>query len=256
MHRKGSWYYKGQLTLFILLGIFIIMIFVVVQTLMHNQLNQPRFTGQEDAAKTVVSDFVQDCLNHALEDSLYSIGQVGSTELEPFILFEDSSVGVLFNGTTNLLPSLSAYGTEIAQGAIIPFTKCISDQEPLPFTIDIDTEHLDFLVSFENTITHLEAHIPITIIVGSSITTLSTFSTTAPVSFAETHALVSTYLTRISSDPYLIPIDLLLFGDVNAAIYPLDETSILIQLIDPGSTVGGNAWSFQFGIQFPLGDYP
>lgn len=242
---------KGQITLFILVGIVLITVFVV----MYNQRSREHYSPEADEAKSIVSGFVRDCLTQALEDSLDSIGQVGAIDLEPFILFEDSSVGVLFDGTTNLLPSLSAYGTEISQGAVLPFKACISDQGMLPYDVNIDDENLDFSVSFDDTTTRLEAIVPITITIGSSITKLSTFSTTAPVAFEKTYTLVSSYLSRLSRDPYLIPIDPLLFGDVKAAIYSLDETSLLIRIIDPESTVNGKAWSFQFDVQFPLGEY-
>ena len=245
--------HRGQLTVYIILGIIILATIGVLYSnrkpVVQTQDTEPTIVE----ARTRITRIVSDCLQQGFEESMQNIGLVGNPDSREVILFNDSSVAVLYNGNRLNLPSLNEYASHIGGGSIHPFKQCIADIPSIPNDMTIDYSGLAFLVYFDETATSMQAKIPVTVLAGRGEIKLLDFKASAPVAFLKLHSIVTNYLLKAASDPYLIPFDPLLFQDVSSAWYPLDSSSILIQLKDPDSSINGKPWPFQFAMKYTDG---
>jgi len=244
---------KGQITIFIILAAFVVLVFLVV--LNKPTPESPQLKPSIQDPQTIATRVISDCLSQSLETALQDVGAVGNMEAEEVIPYENDSVGVLYDGRAVHLPTLYTYGNQIGDSMYQPLRNCIGGID-LPFDMDVDYANTAFSITFDDLNTYAKAAIPTTIRVGANEAKLRDFQSQAPVAFRKTHGIIASYLAYLAKDPFLLPITPLLTSDISAAIIPIDDHRLIIRIQDPDSSVRGMPWRMRIGISYPEGERP
>lgn len=238
---------KGQITLFIIIGIVMLAIVAVVVVM--------RFTGPEQGVNVNVASvesYVDNCLEKVAIDGLWLMGtQAGYIELpEDFVSTNYSDIPVLYD--KGVLNSLSRHELEnelnIYINEFLPF--CTNNLEPFrdQFNIIAGEPVANSTINKDNVIINL--NYPITLKVNEVTREIKEFSTRFEFRAGNDFDIVEAILISIGDNPDYIDFTLLQSFDVNVTLIPYDGTMFVYGIEDPFIERGNDRFKILFAARY------
>lgn len=260
---------KAQITIFIIMGIMILIAFAFVY--------QGAKTFTKKQYTTPVQDHVTSCLRATLNEALWIIGAQGTTRAGiysilvdnvpvnatalitaphgslplfteqppdyPFLnfpMYEGSQLFTGYYGVDKLLP-LTAYQAMIEQYIADNIQRCVSWSEFPQYDITTDTPraHVLFGTPFNDASVTAELNWSVAVKDDRQTTTLDTFIAQTPVRFATIHAIAKQIIAQDATNITYVPQS----TDVHISVLPYGTHNSVI-LTDMESTLNDKPYSF------------
>ena len=247
---------KGQVTLFAILGMVLVVIILVVvyykasiSELITKNVLQKEVVLPIEVGK--VQKHVQSCVDDASKDLLYQLGAQGGLLRFPEnkgVTSENISVAYGYYNGKNVLPSLEDFKREFSgfMNAFLPqclYTGVFEKISLSPSTPATTLEILDnkVRVSVKYTIGVSE---------GESVYKLDQpYKVEYPLRIKFLHDLSDKIIKRTASDPKNIDVSYLLSLDAKVDAYPYDFKTFIYSLEDDKSVVNNVTYKYQFAVK-------
>jgi len=105
---------KGQITIFIIIGIIIISIFMFIFIIKDNNIVENNIQSTPSDVQPI-SLYIDSCLSKTALDGIYLVGQQGgySNTSEPFYSFSDIKIPVYYNLNEKNIPTIKEIENQI-----------------------------------------------------------------------------------------------------------------------------------------------
>ncbi|MBI2145889.1 hypothetical protein HYU22_00940 [Candidatus Woesearchaeota archaeon] len=199
---------KGQITIFIIVGILIVATIGITLVLKNTALTTQLTAQQKTSAENPLQNFVEGCLRKSTIDGLYeTLGKGGyhsfpiTTKVFDFTIDQQEfQLPYYFQEGTSTLPPIEEVATAVGEAATPFFVECIDHFSQFPQTITIkDTPRIQ--VQFTERATKVFADYPLEIMTDAKRTSMDTFAATIPFDFRKKHAAVSDFLAQQEQAP-------------------------------------------------------
>ncbi len=239
---------KGQVTFYIIIGLFIILLgFVGYYVLNLHQ--EPSTAGNLASQKDALQLQLQSCIESMVKEYLIYFGAGGGASM---FTFSPASVEVgipnwYLNGK-NELPSLiqmEESADELLPLLIYPY--CTQEFEKQGFETDVSM--LKVKTTFGDDIKVIVNH-PISLTKGKDEIVLDNVALTVPVRMKHLYEIAYKVIEHQREDPDFVDITFLNSFDVDVVYAPQNEQETLVLLTDQLSHLDGEPYTFQFGMYF------
>lgn len=236
---------KGQLTVYIILGIIIISVFAVFWLQPQNVVLTPPTTVSDEVQK-----YLDACFQRSAAASLLTIEQEGSGDRRMGrIPHEDYDVAVLVQGDQNLMPSIESLENDIAEELISSYSEC-NPSWVFPYGIKQDFDSAKASVTLTGSQARFILSVASSMKIGDrEITSFGQHTTSIPTNLVAMHQAASALAEAIISTPDLMPLNELDMPSFEAYVYPTDDKRIVIRIIDndPSTYLGEEVQTYTFG---------
>ncbi len=233
---------RGQVTVFIIVGIIILAVTGIIFFLVGNTTTE-EIQSQNDFPEQLTSlqTFVEECVHDAVIEGIYLTLANGGyvqvpTNSEILEFIEDDelfTVPYYFDSTRQNAPSLEEIEEQTSQASISPFTSCINEFEPftdIGDSIQAQEPIIDITFAQGETLVLLEYALEVS--TESATTDLSYFRTIIPLDFSSKYETVVDFLAKQEQDP-----EYFLVGSLSSLSYEHNYLLDFTQQGDLGSEV-------------------
>ncbi len=230
---------RGQVTVFIVVGIVVIiitgMLYYLVSTLTAKPLRAEEAPIELLPIELApVKQFVENCLEKSVIDGIYHTLQQGGYNALPIgsKLFEFTEreqvlqLPYYFYDEKPQFPSLEEIETETADAAAGFFLSCIDEFTAFKsYSITAGDPHIELHFAAVTTTAQLQYPMTVKKLNTNIITSLKTFSATIPFNFREKHAVLEQYLRQQAEDPgYFLVGELSLLASEKGYRFQFDQS--------------------------------
>ncbi|MBI2662949.1 hypothetical protein HYX15_00255 [Candidatus Woesearchaeota archaeon] len=247
---------RGQITLFIIMGIMILLAFGVVNygknvaKLLNLQMDIE--SGSELSYTSLdIKNYIQECVEQTAIQSITSLGLHGGTLKERD---KGERIGLSFVNYgyfigENTLPPIKMMEDELSNYMNEALDICLNDFFKFEDKIKISSQKTDTRVEIrENVLFNVNKTFKV--IDKETTITSNEFYVEIPVRLEYMHNLSNIIIDEEIRDAGWLPYDLMTKFDVNIAVYPYKEDVIIFSLIDNKSILNGQYFEFQFANKF------
>lgn len=252
---------KGQITVFIILGIFMLISASILLYLNQEQsiANSDQDSNQDTInlqyQKTIVNSLIQDCLDDASGQALISFGLLGGTDQTSGAMFESEyfNASYLYYLDELYIDDIDSMQTKIEELTISELEKCLPKGEVSEETI-IDTKLTSIdnlyssLVSTEPTATVetidegdsmlLTLNWPVEVEVDGKRSELATqWEIEYPVDLNKIETMLTTFLAKLQQNKYALDTFFFFEYNVNADIAFVDNDTYIFLITDNNTMI-------------------
>jgi len=245
---------KGQATIFMILGIFIllstlVLVFMNFQRLGSSEVNTE--VMNEVVNIQPITSFIEKCIGEVGYDALYYLGRGGGSIVidGEELITSYSIIDFLYEKGVNKIHSKEEMGEQLSfyiDGLLDSCLNNFTDFQGYDFSFgDINTSTL---IREEDVV--FTVYYPINIESKESTTEISEFSVTLPVRLGHVREIAYSIVERQVQDPGWVDITYMSDFDVNVTIYPYNKTTLVYGIIDDKSLVYNEPYEFLFANKF------
>ncbi len=247
---------KGQVTLFAILGIVLVVIILVmvyykasISELITKNVLQKEVILPIEVGK--VQKHVQSCVDDASKDLLYQLGAQGgllTPTSQKGVITEDFSIAYGYYEGRNVLPSLTDFQREFStfMNSFLPSCLYMAEFSKLKITPSRSSTTLEIL----NNKVKVSVKYPISVSEGESVYKLDQpYKVEYPLRIKFLHDLSNKIIKRTASDPKNIDVSYLLSLDAKVDAYPYDSKTFIYSLEDEKSVVNNVTYKYQFAVR-------
>lgn len=243
---------RGQLSIFVLLGMIILIFFGALAYLQPWQGTQ--LAVQNDVLQTekVIKHDLEECYKTVAQNVLQTMGlQGGNPVLVSFQGITDIHVRDWLNNKTDRSPKLSELETYFEKGLALSVDSCTSvvSDNHLGTTL-VSTGPSQATALFLDKGITVNLITPIEIRKGTEHTTLSKFTLELPVRMKHIYEIAKKITRYNAAHPDVFSEDFLSEFDVDFQIKLVDKNMWLYVIVDPYSIVNGEQYSFVIGQRY------
>jgi hypothetical protein len=238
---------RGQLTLFIILGIVIIFAISLIFILTKSNLQDSLFTSSSSKAQvSLIENDLKDCFEQRVLSAIWSAGlNVGYVE-SPRGDFKETSLGIIYYGLKDQKDQI------LSKEEIEKEIKAYIDSS-IPFCLNIDDElepkfeELDSLVSIKQDFVEVKLEIPFYLEeLNSKTKSNQRYKTTVPIRLGKIVDLSHEIVKKQKESGDMIPITYLTTFDVDIIFDYYDDKTLIYIINDKESTINEISYSFAF----------
>ena len=227
---------RGQITLFIILGI-IILIIVTAYLILRSapEENVIEETLDFDNSVKAVETYAKGCIQDSAAASLLYFGFSGSRLDKPRYEYDRLTTTYLRDNTENRLQSLAEWESTLSS-IFETSVKSLCNFSTL-HNIEVQVSEPKADVKIKDTITTFNINYPINIISGDTSKQLDTFTVNLPVRLPLIHSTANTLIKDNLEHPDLITVSLLNDFDAEVTVSSLESNILLYTITDPTSDI-------------------
>ena len=239
---------RGQLTIFIIVGIVIIALVVLIFSLKTGIIKQPLNPDTEK-----VYDFVQGCIEEEGIKTIYTIGQNGGYFSSPEFS-TDTGVPYYYSDGKNYMPSKEQVEKQIDLSIDEKLSLCIKDFVDFPDLRITQREIKTQTTISENNII-LNVNYPISIVKGESTSLIEDFETEIPVRLGIVYDSIEKIMqTKIGEESICLSclLDISLENDLYVDMLDYDDETTLFIFRDENSKINNETFVWIFANKYEL----
>ena len=241
---------KGQVTLYVMVGIVILVIVGLLVFFKGSLLNI--ITPREDVIKNVevqqVVSLAKECMTSSFEDSLILVGKLGGTIVPQSnsYLYRNIPLKINYNLGESKVSSLDVISQEIEEYVKKESADCLKESKQ-NVELSVNNVVIDFNQDTTDTVINYQVKGSVGEIVFDH---KDEVGISLPVRFSYLHNAVLEIVTATIEDPANIDVDLVLSYGLNVTIENPEETVLIYILRDNQSLVRGGGYEYVFANLF------
>ncbi|MBW2996477.1 hypothetical protein KY332_04210 [Candidatus Woesearchaeota archaeon] len=245
---------KGQLTIALIIGIALIVIFAFIFILRGMFIEEVEIPEIQP-----VRIYVESCLESTAIDAVQIAGiQGGYTDIPDPALTTDYSIIAYYyyDGEPNV-PSKGIIEAQISTFIMNNIDICLADFSSFKeqgFEIETEEAFAETVIREDDIFVKLEY--PITISRNETKTKIEDYSATIPIRLGHIHDVAIVITSKTAQDPKWIDMTLLSEFDVTVNLIPEDEENIVYTITDELSMINNEPYTFLFANKFIVNQPP
>lgn len=231
---------KGQVTLFIVIGIVLVLLVSLALILRYSRIDKPEIEPEESSP---ISNYVEDCLERVLVDGLYISGlQGGFIDLDKKLYYknDDNDLRIVYHyyEGRDVTPKLKDMEDDINNFVENNLNLCLNDFKPYTDqNIEIETEEMEAETDIGVDQVSIKLHYPVTIIEGDKRSTISEYSSEADIRLGHIHSIIELIAAKEIEDPKWLDLEYLTLFDVEINVRFGGDHNVLFEITDLESSI-------------------
>lgn len=242
---------KGQITLFIVLAVVIVLVIAVAFYYRHAILEEEKVKAILPIEVKEIKEDIEECIGDIGLNSIYFIGFQGGYFIPPIrsLKIDGDFFPYYYYEGKNTMPPLSEIENEISL--------CVKTL--LPNCLNIESDGFKFIypkstnikTAIKDEFVNVEIEFPVTIIKDEIEFKLDEpYSKTYPIKLGQIYSTAEEIVDRTMQGDYVIDLEYLSNQRFNVTILMHKDKSLLYTLDDPESTVDDMVYTFMFANKF------
>ncbi|HME87574.1 MAG TPA: Ig-like domain-containing protein [Candidatus Nanoarchaeia archaeon] len=251
---------RGQLTLFIIIGIILVFSTAVIIYL-QQQVETAGFEGDELSAFSnevqPVKLFVDKCLADVAIPGIYYMGTQGGYISPPLesLLTESSVIPYYYNKGTNSIPTLAALENQLADHIEASLPICTDRFKQFPH--EITEGEIRATVKILDQRILVKAFYPVTVkLLDGTEETAENFALDIPIRMGHIYDVAKSVVERQVADPEKLDLAYLSSFDVAVDVLPYDGSTNILAITDARSSVENVRYQFFFANNYAFNSDP
>ena len=240
---------KGQITLFIIIGI--VLVIVVGLTLFLVRSNKTGTIEEEVSESATLKGFVENCIEEVAVPALYLQGLQGGYIYPPEDSFQmeeyNYRISYLYSLGKNNVPSRTQMQNDINRYINENLDSCLDN-----FNVykeqgyDISLESINTKSTIGLNDVFIKVNYPIILTKGNTREEVNEFSSTIPVRLGHLNDLSKEFIDAVVKNPERVDMTMLGGFDVEVVIIPYSQDTIIYSFYDEKSDVRDERYIFLF----------
>lgn len=242
---------RGQVTIFIILGLIIILGIILFFSIPYLYKIPAAERIDLSAIKQALTIGIEKCLEREIKNGaeLLSLQSGYLTMPDSVLVVGETPFPYGLEGTTKTILNRPNVENNLAAYLALALPKCIGEGKFQGVTIKKGTVSPKVIIADE-TIT-VQLTYPMTLSAGGKEEVISTFQAKVPLRLGYVHATVDEFLTKLQAEPDWIDMTYLSQHPLHIVIYPATTEGYLLTVEDSESKVPGGNLTFITAVKFP-----
>jgi hypothetical protein len=242
---------KGQITLFIIIGIVVLLV-AGVFLIIANKLNNREVT-QEVGESSSLQSYVENCIEEVAIPAIYLQGLQGGYifPIDDSFNMEERTyqISLLYNQGIDNVPDRARLQNEINAYIKINLNNCLDDLQSfkeMGYEVETGTINTDSIVGFDDI--QIKVTYPITLTQGAKQETVEEFSATIPVRLGHLNDLSREFVDEFVEYPDRVNMNMLAGFDVDVTVVPYSQEQgiVIYSFYDEKSNIRDQRYTFLF----------
>ncbi len=243
---------KGQITLFIILGIILLLSVMLYFAIQYVSRAPAKITPADFASlRNALTTGIEKCIEKETRNGaeLLSLQSGYLTLPASVITIASTPFPYGLEGRTKTLPTRSDIETNLASYVAAAVPKCIGEGKFQGIEIKKDTPTAK--VTITNELILVQLAYPIRIVASQKEESISSFQARVPLRLGYVHSTVDELVIKLQAEPDWIDMTYLSQHPLHIVIYPATSEGYLLTVEDSESKVPGGNLTFITAIKFP-----
>ena len=244
-------YNKGQITIFILLGLIILIGFGLVLYLKSGKAKEVEIKKISELPLSLapIKNYIDLCIEEVAVPGIYLLANKGGYiyDYEKVLLTENVQPAYHLEFDNETSPTKGFMENELSKFISDSLKLCINDFQDFK-SYEFEYGKSDVKVNIEKEKVTVNINYPITIIKGNAKTTISEFRNSFPIRLGHVLDVKNKVLKNIKGNDF-IDLDFLSLHDVEINILPYDKENIIYSIFDNKSDIKNAPFIFNFAVK-------
>ena len=229
---------KGQITVFIILGLIFLIFFLIILLTKSYRVEKIGTLSLGDI--NPIKNYVDLCAKSTTSDALYLLGVQGGYTTPPEFYFQSAyaKIAYWYYKGEDTSPTIEEMEQELSSYVNIALPECIENLDAFrDMGFEFEFGEINTKTKINENNVEFNIDYPITIIKGESKSEISEFYKIIPARLGHMHSIAKEIVRKEIEDPDWIDMTYLVNQDLNFKIYPYDEDTLIYSVLDNQSIV-------------------
>ncbi|HLD88809.1 MAG TPA: hypothetical protein VI894_01235 [Candidatus Nanoarchaeia archaeon] len=227
---------RGQATAFMVIGLVLLFSLLIFNYANQLGIKKPVYSTSDSSE---VKNAVDACLNSVGAMALNEMSQNGDINFDfPPIIFD------FYSDNKKKLPSREELSIHLSAFVDESLAFCVNDSIGSRYNVVLGAPSTNVIFGADEIV--MATNFPVKVIFPEQVVELQSFIATYPVKFLKIYNITELIINKTVDNPEWIDAEFLLDIDEEINLYPLDSETLLYEIIDADSSLGGETFSYRF----------